>query len=69
MKPTNKPTIQVVISPDGEVQLKVKGAKGGTCKALTEGLENSLGTPSKRTLTAEFYEAEPATGITLRIQQ
>ena len=69
MKQTPKPIIQITISPDGEVQMKVQGAQGGRCKALTAGLEKSLGTPSKRTLTAEFYEAEPATTTTRKIQQ
>ena len=69
MKQTPKPIIQITISPDGEVQMKVKGAQGGSCRKLTEGLEKALGTPSKRTLTAEFYEQAQRQSATQKVTQ
>lgn len=65
----SNPTIQVVISPSGEVVLKVKGAKGGSCKQLTAGLEKALGTPSKRQLTQEFYDQAQAQSATRKVNQ
>ena len=64
-----QPLIQVVISPSGEVVLKVKCAKGGSCQQLTAGLERALGTPAKRQLTQEFYEQVPAQSATRKVTQ
>ena len=62
-----KPIIQIVISQSGNVQLKVKGAKGSSCKKLTAELEKSLGTPSSRTLLPEFYENDQDQTTTQRL--
>ena len=35
--------IQVTITPDGQVQIKVKGVKGDGCLALTRDIERYLG--------------------------
>lgn len=63
-----KPVIHISINADGEVTLKVQGAKGAGCKKLTAELENKFGTPSKRTLLPEFYEQEENRSTTHQIK-
>lgn len=47
--------LQIVISPQGEVQIEVKGMQGSGCTDLTRFLEEALGEVEKRTLKAEYY--------------
>jgi hypothetical protein len=35
--------IEVLISPDGKVQIQIRGVKGSSCRELTEELERYLG--------------------------
>lgn len=54
--------IEVVIRPDGKTQLRVRGAKGAACLALTSELETLLGGDVvAREKTAEFHETAPQT--------
>ena len=49
--------IEVVIGKNGEVTVRVRGAKGKTCLSLTEGLEKALGNDiASRTMTFEADE-------------
>ncbi len=48
--------VQVVIGPDGQVQIEVNGVKGGGCLELTEQLEKALGTVSSREMTPEAHQ-------------
>lgn len=48
--------IEVVINPDGSVEVKVEGVKGPDCTVITEGLEQILGGEFERTYTGEYYE-------------
>jgi hypothetical protein len=49
--------IEVVISPDGEVSIEVKGVSGQLCLARTADLENALGGQLiKRDMKAEAYQ-------------
>ena len=49
--------VEVIIRPDGATELRVRGAKGPACLALTQELEALLGgAPVSRTTTAEFHE-------------
>ena len=48
--------MEITISPQGEVQIQVKGVKGGQCLDLTKGLEAGLGAVEERKLTSEYYE-------------
>ena len=49
-------TIELIVSPEGETNITVKGVKGSACHALTAGLERNLGASIDRADTAEFYE-------------
>jgi hypothetical protein len=59
-------TIEVVISPRGETRVETKGFTGGSCRQASQFLEQALGTTASETLTAGFYQQEPASA---RIQQ
>jgi hypothetical protein len=49
--------IDIFISPDGKVQLKVRGVKGEACLDLTKDLEAALGGQiESREMTADAYE-------------
>ena len=49
--------IEVLIRPDGQVQVRVRGVKGGGCRELTEELERYLGgRVLQRLRTDEFEE-------------
>ncbi len=51
--------IQVTISPEGEVIVKVLGVKGSRCRELTEKMEQYLGAQVvSRDLTHEYRETE-----------
>jgi hypothetical protein len=50
--------LEITISPDGEVSVRVKCIKGASCVDETKFLENALGnTIESRELTPEYYEA------------
>ncbi len=55
-----KVEIELVFTPDGEVQLKTRGLKGKDCLAETEALERVLGRVTSREKTSEYYQ-QPAT--------
>jgi hypothetical protein len=49
--------IEVLIRPDGQVQVRVRGVKGDGCRELTEELERYLGgRVLQRRHTDEFQE-------------
>ena len=54
--------LQIVISPEGKVQIEVQGVKGPGCTELTRFLEEALGTVDERTFKAEYYVSD-STGI------
>ena len=45
--------VEVIIDEEGHAQIHVKGAKGMSCKKLTEELERALGTVTERHYTPE----------------
>ena len=52
--------IEVVINPNGQVNIHLTGVKGEGCLAITQPLEEALGNKIlKRDKTAEFYEPNP----------
>ena len=57
--------IEVVISPQ-EARVETKGFTGGSCRQASQFLEHAHGATASETLTAEFYQEEPASA---RIQQ
>lgn len=58
--------LTITITPDGEVQIEVNGAKGKECLALTAELEDALGIVTDRTKKASFFqETEAAELVTV----
>lgn len=51
-------TINVIIHPDGRVELQVCGVKGDKCLEVTRAVEEALGNRVKREFTSEIYETE-----------
>jgi hypothetical protein len=60
---SNKHELEIEISPKGDVQVHVKGAKGKQCLKYVE-LFNSLGPVAKKETTSEYYEPDPVVGLT-----
>ncbi len=50
--------IEILISPEGEVQIQVKGVKGKSCLDFSKFLEEGLGDIESREYTSEYYEPE-----------
>jgi len=46
---------EIVISPQGKVQIEVKGLQGDSCLDLTRFLEEALGDVDDRSFKAEYY--------------
>lgn len=57
-------SIEVTISPTGEVAVEAVGFKGGACEAATKAIEEALGTVSDRKIKPEHHQT--ATGIQQR---
>jgi len=53
--------IEVLITPEGEVQLVTRGLKGQACLEETRALEAALGQVKSRTKTSEFYQVAAGT--------
>ena len=49
--------LEIVISPDGELTVKVEGMAGEGCLAETAFLEEALGEVVEREKTPEFYQS------------
>ena len=61
--------LEIVISPDGEVQVLVKCIKGQSCVEETKFLEEALGnTIESRELTDEYYEQHETVGQTNKVK-
>lgn len=50
--------IDVLITPEGEVQITTSGYKGSSCLKATEALERALGAKSSDQPTAEMKQTE-----------
>jgi len=48
-------TIEVIVAPDGKVQVETKGFTGSECRQASLKLEQALGLKRSEHLTAEFY--------------
>lgn len=46
---------EIVISPEGKVEIEVKGVQGNSCTDLTRFLEEALGDIDERNFKAEYY--------------
>ena len=57
----SKPTIEVTVSPAGEIKLQTKGYAGRTCFDAARDIELALGEqlgPAQR--TGEFFQCQPS---------
>ena len=48
--------LEIMIDPNGNVNIKVKGVKGKGCIDATKFLEDELGDVEEREYTSEYYE-------------
>jgi len=48
-------TIEVIVRPDGKVQVETKGFAGSECRQASAKLEQALGLKSSEHVTAEFH--------------
>ncbi len=52
-----KRTIEIIISPQGQVQIDAVGFKGPDCELATRFLEEALGEVGKKTKKPEFHQS------------
>ena len=52
----SKQEIEIVISPDGEVKLEVRGIKGPACAPVVKKLADAVGELKSQNFTSEYYE-------------
>jgi len=53
-----KEEIEVIISPQGDVQIVTHGIKGPRCEDVVKFLEEALGKVKNRYRTSEYYEQD-----------
>ncbi|MCL5105040.1 MAG: DUF2997 domain-containing protein [Armatimonadetes bacterium] len=63
----NKHELEIEINARGQVEVRVKGAKGKKCLDYVH-IFNTVGKVSDQQLTSEFYEPEPSVIITDQTQ-
>lgn len=51
-----KQTIEITVSPTGEVQIEAVGFVGSSCKAATKALEEALGKLELRQTKPEYHQ-------------
>ena len=61
-------TIEITVSPDGEIKVETRGFTGGECREASRFVEQALGRKTAETLTAEFHQGQQA-GQELRQSQ
>ena len=54
-------TIDILVSPTGEVRLETRGFTGSSCREASGQLEAALGLKQSETLTAEHHQSLPET--------
>ncbi|MCL6499912.1 MAG: DUF2997 domain-containing protein [Firmicutes bacterium] len=64
-----KRDIEVSISPDGRVQVHVKGMPGKQCLKVRQLLEEVLGPLESQRLTSEYYDPEEDQPVSLEIRE
>lgn len=55
-----KPSIEVNVSPKGEVQIDAVGFKGADCEKATRFLEEALGVTTNRVKKPEYHQSRTA---------
>ena len=49
-------TIEIVVSPTGQMQVQTKGFVGSQCRQASQFIEQALGQRTSEQLTAEFHQ-------------
>jgi len=49
-------TIEIIVSPTGEVHIETKGFAGAVCRSAGRALEQSLGSLTQEQLTREYFQ-------------
>ncbi len=55
-----KPTIEIIVSPKGEISIDAVGFKGADCERATRFLEEALGVTKRRVKKPEYYARSQA---------
>ena len=55
-----KPTIEVIVSPAGDIQIDAVGFKGADCEKATRYLEEALGVINNRVKKPEYHARNTA---------
>lgn len=50
--------VEIVINPDGTVELEVQGIKGTRCEDITDVLTRELGEVEDQHYTSEYYDQD-----------
>ena len=53
-------TIEVTISPSGDVKVETKGVVGKGCQALSQAIEDAIGATVDNRKKPEFFQQAPA---------
>jgi hypothetical protein len=53
-------TIEITVDPRGQTRVETRGFTGAGCREASRFLEQTLGRRTAETLTAEFYQSQPA---------
>ena len=61
--------LEIEISRDGEVTIRVKGLKGKKCLKYMDVFKEVVGEVKGATRTSEFYEPEPKAKIDVREEE
>jgi len=56
-----KRTIEVIVSPAGEIQIDAVGFKGADCEAATRFLEEALGVVGRKVKKPEYHQLTTST--------
>ena len=57
-----KPTIEIVVSPTGDISIEGVGFKGADCEKATKFLEEALGVVNSKVKKSEFHQQQQRTG-------
>ncbi len=55
-----KPTIEIIVSPAGEILIDAVGFKGADCEQATRYLEQALGVTGKKVKKPEYHQRTSA---------
>ena len=50
-------TIEVLVSPSGQITVQTRGFAGDACRHASKALEQALGPVEREQLTAEFHQS------------